>query len=506
MNRLQSIEHRDALDAVFASFVYELDPVGNRTAVTEHDGRRVEYDYDELYRLTGEDIFSPGAVLASRTFDYEYDLVGNRLSRNDSADGLTTYDYDDNDRLLQETTGGVDTDYTYDDNGNTLSKISLTDRVFYEWNVENRLIAADTDGDGTNDVTYEYDADGTRVSQTVNGEETRLLLDKNRPYAQVLEEYTPGGIIKVSYVHGHDLISQNRPADTGKSFYHYDGLGSTRALSNALGLATDGYIYDAFGQLISSTDSTPNLYLFAGEQRDANLGLDYLRARYLNPSFGRFINRDTFNGIVADPITLNKYLYSNDNPVNYIDPSGNISIGGSLTGVAISSALNTLRFVGLASFDIGFGVASAIIIKTSIEPGIRARLTGLELMAAGMPGGDDLYLAGSKLISAGAFFITNASDAIDIGKAGVGIANAVGAWAKIYARRTTSTIITNSGGGALVNSINGQKTYIIRTAPKLGGSIQDVKVDLVDFSENLNKLLDVADELYRLYYFEVFNR
>ena len=114
----------------------------------------------------------------------------------------------------------------------------MTDQVFYEWDLENRLIAADTDGDGVNDVTYEYDADGIRVSQTVNSEETRFLLDKNRPYAQVLEEYTPGGILKVSYVHGHDLISQNRHG-TDKSFYHVDGLGSTRALSDALGIVTD---------------------------------------------------------------------------------------------------------------------------------------------------------------------------------------------------------------------------------------------------------------------------
>ena len=66
LNRLLSVEHRDALDAVFASFDYDLDATRNRTAVTEHDGRRVEYEYDELYRLTGEDIFDPGAVTASR--------------------------------------------------------------------------------------------------------------------------------------------------------------------------------------------------------------------------------------------------------------------------------------------------------------------------------------------------------------------------------------------------------------------------------------------------------
>ena len=91
-------------------------------------------------------------------------------------------------------------------------------------------------------------------------------------YAQVLEEYTPGGIIKVSYVHGLDLISQNRPGDTEESFYHVDGLGSTRALTNNSGIVTDRYIYDAFGRTIGQIGSTGNVYLFAGEQRDFNVG------------------------------------------------------------------------------------------------------------------------------------------------------------------------------------------------------------------------------------------
>ena len=59
-------------------------------------------------------------------------------------------------------------------------------------------------------MSYKYDADGIRVSSTVDGDETRYLIDTVQPYAQVLEEYTPGGVIKVSYVYGNDLISQNR--------------------------------------------------------------------------------------------------------------------------------------------------------------------------------------------------------------------------------------------------------------------------------------------------------
>ena len=71
---------------------------------------------------------------------------------------------------------------------------------------------------------------------------------------------------------------------------------------------------------------TPNSYLYAGEQRDSNLGLDYLRARYLDVETGRFVSRDSFEGILRDPGTLHKYLYGNGNPVNRTEPSGLFSL------------------------------------------------------------------------------------------------------------------------------------------------------------------------------------
>src|SRR5436305_1522597 len=105
-----------------------------------------------------------------------------------------------------------------------------------------------------------------------------------------------GGVILVSYVYGNDLISQNRGGE--RSFYHVDGLGSTRALTNSSGVVTDRYVYDAFGRTIGQVGTTGNVYLFAGEQRDANVGLDYLRARYLSVGTGRFMSPDSFPGLM----------------------------------------------------------------------------------------------------------------------------------------------------------------------------------------------------------------
>ena len=100
-----------------------------------------------------------------------------------------------------------------------------------------------------------------------------------------------------------------------------------RYLTDAAGAVTDTYTYDAFGNLIARTGTTPNDYLYAGEQFDANLGFYYLRARYYDPSTGRFQTMDTFEGNTHDPQRLHKYNYCQNNPINLVDPSGHMVSG-----------------------------------------------------------------------------------------------------------------------------------------------------------------------------------
>ena len=56
--------------------------------------------------------------------------------------------------------------------------------------------------------------------------------------------------------------------------------------------------------------STPNEFLYRGEQYDRDLGLEYLRARYYNPLTGRFMGREPEDGDYSNPATLHKYLYA----------------------------------------------------------------------------------------------------------------------------------------------------------------------------------------------------
>lgn len=85
---------------------------------------------------------------------------------------------------------------------------------------------------------------------------------------------------------------------------------------------TDSYDYDAFGSLLNSTGTTPNVYKYRGEQWDPDLGLYYLRARYYNPLTGRFMSRDPNDGHKWDPKSLHKYLYAEGDPVDAVDPNG----------------------------------------------------------------------------------------------------------------------------------------------------------------------------------------
>jgi large repetitive protein len=343
---------------ILTNFVYTLDKVGNRQQVVETVGsntRTVSYTYDDLYRLTKEQVTD--AANGNRTTEFVYDKVGNRQQQQVTANNVvtaTTYQYDANDRLLKEQVNGNDkVIYTYDKNGNTLTKTEDGNTTESIWNDQNRLVGAKVkDGAGVvaQQVSYEYDASGIRVSQNVDGEITKYLIDANLPYAQAVVEYRPSGLVVVSYTHGNDLISQTR--DGVGSFYHVDGLGSTRGLSDTSGNLIDTYSYQAFGDLLNSSGGSENKYLFAGEQFDPVLGDYYNRARYYDPETGRFTRRDDYSGQIEDPISLHKYLYANANPVNKTDPTGYFSLLDVLSGIAIAGFV--ISYYSLIPFSYGF--------------------------------------------------------------------------------------------------------------------------------------------------------
>jgi RHS repeat-associated protein len=163
-----------------------------------------------------------------------------------------------------------------------------------------------------------------------SGVTTQYLIDDLSPtgYPQVVAEVVTGQPVR-TYTYGLEWISELQTVNNAPtvSFYQYDGRGTVRMLTNSAGAVTDTYEYDAFGNLISKSGTTPNVYLYRGERYETDLGLYYLRARWYNPATGRFMTRDPYQGSVYDPASLHRYNYARANPANFIDPSGRLSAG-----------------------------------------------------------------------------------------------------------------------------------------------------------------------------------
>jgi RHS repeat-associated protein len=267
--------------------------------------------------LTQETI---GGGAANGAVSYGLDPVGNRLSQSSTLSGIPSanFTYDADDRIMSTE--------QYDNNGNTLVSGART----FKYDFQNRLKSMTNSANGVA-ATMIYDGDGNRVAKTVGSTTTKYLVDDLNPtgYAQVVEEIGTGGVQR-TYTYGLQRISQNQLLGSSQSsavwtasFFGYDGVnGSVRMLTDITGAVTDTYDYDAWGNIVSSTGSTPNVYLYRGEQYDPDLQLYYLRARYFNPLTGRFLSRDPWSGQMFEPQTLHKYMYATGDPVNLQDPRG----------------------------------------------------------------------------------------------------------------------------------------------------------------------------------------
>ena len=320
-NRLTNLVWQ-AGGAGLASFGYKLMPGGTRTNALEtvNAGPAVtcQWSFDTLYRLTNEIVSGIGNA------GYQYDGVGNRLGRVGSLGPVNqSASYDTNDVWTAGSYGNPSADGDFNTtsyNGNS-----------YGYDSFNRLTVLN----GVSQ-SYAYDGDGNLLVKHLGGTNTFYLVDDRNPsgYAQVLEEYTQtngwgsaGWDLSRVYVYGLGLVSEqemdlNTLMPSTLSYYGYDGHGNVRFLMDTNGAITDTYRYDAFGNLIGSSGTTPNSYLYCGQRWDADLGLYYNRARYMNPDAGRFMTMDTYEGDQEDPLSLHKYLYAADDPVDNDDPGG----------------------------------------------------------------------------------------------------------------------------------------------------------------------------------------
>ena len=368
-----SLSERQAANGLKTTYGYDYQ---NRlTSMTNETGKGVVSKYSSTYLKNGQKAEEVSTVMdkkgksTKKTAAYTYDMLGRitretKTGREDISytydannnrkqmtigNKTTAYQYNKNDELLRTDTLHTDTEkndvviYKNDKNGNQLATVNrseipaeakdtsyidvdvtlgdnqLNDNVVNHYNALNQLTETLTKN---YKVSFTYDAEGLRTGKTVNGEKTVYVWDGD----QVVMELSKGGAVQKRYIRGNDLVYADKGENTEKTYYVTDMHGNVVQLLDESGNVTKTYEYDSFGNEVKPEKKDENPYRYCGEYYDKETKEVYLRARYYEPSVGRFITRDTYTGESDEPLSLHLYTYCENDGVNAWDPSGHYKI------------------------------------------------------------------------------------------------------------------------------------------------------------------------------------
>jgi RHS repeat-associated protein len=287
-----------AINAGLTTLSYNHDQTG---LITEKiiDGSGISYDYDAAQRL----------VTAGNT-NYNHDIAGN--IQNNGASYVPT-----NNRLLEDDTHS----YNYDAAGNLTQKLNNIDgsRKVYTWNNRNQLLKVesfDNQDQLTREMVFTYGPLGRRLSKKIDGQTVHYLYDGSDIVAILDDDNTIlSTIVHSEYI---DTPLSITTLDT-TYYYHPDHQGSILSLTDATQNEVENYSYDTYGAtVVNSTETTNNPYAYTGREYD-DTDLYYYRARYYDPTIGRFLSEDPIGFWSGD---YNFYRYVQNDPVNFVDPYG----------------------------------------------------------------------------------------------------------------------------------------------------------------------------------------
>ncbi|MEQ1872622.1 MAG: RHS repeat-associated core domain-containing protein [Ilumatobacteraceae bacterium] len=247
------------------------------------------YTYDLAGQLTSWT--DPGAV----TTNYSYDLAGNRTSNGATAivfdqrnrvlsEGTKAYDWSARGTLDSITDGFDTTDYAFDG----LGRMSAVEGIDFEYDGLNRIVSRDAVAFSYSGLHNQPTSDGTTVlSRTPDGS----------PYA-----VAEGATTRLA------LLADRR--------------GDVTATITAAGALADSIAYSPWGEPAARQGATSLTVGYQSSYTDPTSGLIDMGARWYQPSTGTFVSRDTYDGMLSAPISLNRYTYANNNPMDYFDPDG----------------------------------------------------------------------------------------------------------------------------------------------------------------------------------------
>lgn len=373
-----------ATDSATANVSYEYFPSGKVKSIiypTLADGKIIksEFDYNSLNQLRTLTNYKGSSVISSYT--YLYDNNGNITTASEvllnGGSKTTTYEYDKLNRIKSITPsyGGETIIYEYDlrGNRNLVSGYSpdqlKTANLSYSYDLQNTLTGVTKNNSST---LINYLPNGLRYQKTSGTLKTQYNYNGN---AEVISETKSNGE-KAVYVRGDRLlIKKDVTSSSTKDYYYlYNGHGDVVQIVDTNGQVVNSYSYDVWGNITNQEERIPNSFKYAGEIYDEETGLYYLRARYYDPSIGRFINEDTDEGQINNPLSQNLYIYVDNNPLIYNDPSGHRkdavgpsggSGGGVLLPPIVTGAVIKKLVDGLTK---GFAIAaSSIEINKAIK-------------------------------------------------------------------------------------------------------------------------------------------
>ncbi|WP_075617981.1 RHS repeat-associated core domain-containing protein [Paenisporosarcina indica] len=350
------------LDMVYPdgkSISYQYDKKGNKKEIVSPFNKKIVYEYNEqnlIKKLGVEE--DPDLV----TYDY---LANGQLQNKNQANGLTSfytfnhsnltevkqlsslgevlnngiYQYDLNKNIeeitapeevssftydqlnrVESNSQGTET-YEYDKKGNRSlldsEKLPTIENRTYEYDSNNRLIKVTTD---ESQIEYRYNGDGLLYEKESGNQITRYYYDGDVLIAEAAV-HNGQSVLKNHYVTGNDkelLIDAHQQL----YFYTTDGLENIIELRDETGKSVNKYRYDMWGNPIITEEEVYNSLHYSGEVWEESTGLQYLRSRWYDPSLGRFLNEDSFEGTFDTPLSLNKYTYVEQNPLIYKDPTG----------------------------------------------------------------------------------------------------------------------------------------------------------------------------------------